>query len=118
MGVFRHWASDVWLWVLEVLNSGLKLSPIVVEMTGESAIWMGILWHWASNIGLRVLKVLNSGLNLGPVIVEMAGESRIWMGVSWVSSSNIWLWILLKLMRIGNSEECSDGNRHLFHFDK
>lgn len=33
MGVFGHWASNVWLWVL--LDASLNLGPVVVEVTRE-----------------------------------------------------------------------------------
>jgi len=69
MGVFRHWASDVRLWVFRQL----ELSPIVMQVGGESGVWVSILWHWASDIWLWVLASIQ--LNLSPVVVEVTGES-------------------------------------------
>jgi hypothetical protein len=68
VSILWHWASDVWLRVL--IGSSLDMSPVVVDMTGESGVWMRILWHWTSDIGLWVL----ISLNVSPVVVNVAGE--------------------------------------------
>ena len=47
VSVHRHWASNIWLWVLLKLSK----SPIVVDMARESGIWMSVHWHWTSKIG-------------------------------------------------------------------
>ena len=70
----------------------LQHGPVVVEVAGESAVWVSILWHWASDVGLWVF--LETELHLSPIIVEMAGESAIGMSVLWHWSPNIWLRIL------------------------
>jgi len=116
MSVLGHWSSDIRLWVLKVLNTGLKLGPVIVEVTGEGAIGMSILGHWTSDIWLRILGIFDSCLKLCPVIVEMAGESGIWMSILWHRPSNIRLWIFSKFVCINQSKECSDRKRHLlFH---
>ena len=90
VSVLWHWASDVWRWVLSVLNIG----PVIVEMTREGAIWVSILWHWASDVWRWVFSFSFANLSKSPIIVEEAREGAIGMSVLWHSSSNIWLWVL------------------------
>jgi len=93
VSVFRHWTSDVWLWVF--LGISLDLGPIIVQEAAESAIWVSIFWHWASDVWLWIL--LSIGLNLGPIIMKEAAEGAVRMGVLWHWSSNIRLWVLTGL---------------------
>jgi hypothetical protein len=64
MSILWHWTSNIWLRVLIELN----MSPVVVQMAAESAIWMSVLWHWASNVWLRIL----SQLHVGPIVMKVA----------------------------------------------
>ena len=66
MGVSWDGTSNVWLRIL----FSLQHSPVVVEMTTESGVWVSVPWDWASDVRLWVL----IGLSQGPVIVEVAGE--------------------------------------------
>ena len=66
VSILWHWASNVRLRIL----SKLKLSPVIVDVTGESGIWVSILWHWASDVRLWVL--FNTSLNLGPIVMDVA----------------------------------------------
>ena len=72
---------------------GLEESPVVVEMAGESGVWVCVSWHWTSDVWLWVL--LDTSLQNSPVIVEMAAESAIWVCVSRHWASNVWLWVFL-----------------------
>jgi hypothetical protein len=71
MGINWHWSSNVWLWVFFSIE--LNLSPVVVDMRGESGVWMGIDWHWSSNIWLRIFFQL---------------KESSWDLVQWISSNN------------------------------
>ena len=112
VGVLWHWASDVRLWILLVVE--LSKSPVVVEMAGESAIWMSVLWHWSSDVWLWVFLIVK--LSKSPVVVEMAGESAIWMSILWHWASNVRLRILnsSKFMSGDESEKSSLCER-IFH---
>jgi len=89
----RVGSVEVWNEMLELLVLELEVSPVVVQVAAESAIWVGISWHWTSDVWLGVL----ASLGIGPVVVQVRGEGAVWVSVTWHWASDVGLWVLTGL---------------------